>query len=343
MQFDSPVFLWLSPLALLVAWWWVRRPRPAIRFSDTGLFAGARSRRVRLATWGGAALRGLVCLLLILACAGPRKPDLRTRIPVEGIAIEMVVDVSGSMADRDFVWAADSPLISRLDAARRAIRLFVEGGQAPDGATFEPRPSDPIGLVELSAVPESTCPLTLNHSVLLRKVNELAPREGIQAGTNIGDAIAEAVIRLDATGGRNRKVIVLLSDGQHVQARDGPDAMHRPRAAAQLAANLGFPIYTIDCGGVLPATAGPEALAEREAGRETMRAVAAMTGGRSFTANNGTEFLDAYRDISRIEKSTIESFQYRRYFECYWWCTAAAIVLLFMAHVLDRTWWRVVP
>jgi Ca-activated chloride channel family protein len=343
MSFANPEFLWLTPLAAFAAWWWARRPRPAIRFSDVSLFAGRPGGRAWRAVWGGAALRGLACLAIIAAAAGPRWPDLKTRIPANGIAIEMIIDVSGSMGDADFVWSAGSPLISRLEAAQRAFKLFVDGGEGPDGTTFEPRPSDSIGLVELAAVPESTCPLTLNHSVLLQRVSELKPKADLNAGTNIGDAIAEALIRLENSTGNKRKVIVLLSDGQHVQSRDGPDAMHRPREAAQLAANLKYPVYTIDCGGVLPSSAGPEANAEREAGKETMLTIAAMTNGRAFTATSGAEFLAACKEIGQLEKSTVESFQYRRYFEFYPVCAAAAIALLFAAHVLDRTRWRVSP
>ena len=165
----------------------------------------------------------------------------------------------------------------------------------------------------------------------------------MNAGTNIGDAIAEALIRLTKTTGNHRKVMVLLSDGEHIQSKDGPDAMLRPREAAQLAANLKIPIYAIDCGGILPASATPDAIAEREAGKETMQTLAAMTNGRSFSANSGSEFLGAYKEISQIEKSTVESFQYRRYFEYYPWFAAAALVLLFIAHALDRTRWRIVP
>jgi Ca-activated chloride channel family protein len=343
MSFAHVEFLWLAPLAVVVTWWWARRPRAAVRFSDISLFGGVRGGRARRALWGGALLRGLACLAIVLACAGPRLPDLKTRIPAHGIAIEMIVDVSGSMADQDFVWSQGAPLISRLDAARKSFKLFVEGGESPDGTTFEPRPSDSIGLVELAVVPESTCPLTLNHSVLLQKVDELKPKADLSAGTNIGDAIAEAVIRLDATKANRRKIIVLLSDGQHIQSKEGPDAMHKPREAAQLAANLKYPIYTIDCGGILPATAGPEAVAERDAGRDTMMAIASLTNGRAFTANNGADFLAACKEISQLEKDTTFSFQYRRYFEYYPWCAFAAIVLLLTAHVLDRTRWRVVP
>jgi Ca-activated chloride channel family protein len=343
MEFSNPECLWLTPLAAIVAWWWIRRPRAAIRFSDISLFAGSRGGRARRAVWGGVALRGLACLAMVLAFAGPRKPDLKTRIPANGIAIEMIVDVSGSMADQDFVWMANSPLISRLEAARRAFKLFVEGGETPDGTTFEPRPSDSIGLVELAAVPESICPLTLNHSVLLQKVNELKPKADLSAGTNIGDAIAEAVIRLDAAKANKRRIIVLLSDGQHIQTKEGPDAMHKPREAAQLAANLKFPIYTIDCGGILPPNATPDAKTEREEGQETMKAIASMTNGRAFSANSGAEFLAACKEIGQLEKDTVVSFQYRRYFEFFSWFSGAAIVLMLTTHVLERTRWRTVP
>src|SRR5579884_3262705 len=77
-EFSHPEFLWLAPAAVLVAWWWARRRRPALRFADVRLFAGLPAGRARRARWGGAILRGLAALALVVACAGPRKPDLRT-------------------------------------------------------------------------------------------------------------------------------------------------------------------------------------------------------------------------------------------------------------------------
>src|SRR3954471_10784407 len=75
LSFTNPEFLWLAPLAPVVAWWWLRRSRPAMRFSDVAPFAGHVGGRASVAMWGGATLRGLACLCLILACAGPRRPD----------------------------------------------------------------------------------------------------------------------------------------------------------------------------------------------------------------------------------------------------------------------------
>jgi Ca-activated chloride channel family protein len=263
-------------------------------------------------------------------------------LPADAITIEMLLDVSNSM-DAKVPWAVGLPPITRLEAVQRAFRLFVMGGEAPDGTKFEPRPSDQIGLIAFAAVPQTKCPPTLNHSVLMTAMEELKPKIGIDAGTNIGDAIALAVIRLDATGGSKTKVIILLSDGEHIQSKDGSDAMHRPREAAQLAANLGFKIYTIDAGGILPSTATPDELAEREAGRQNLKDVAEMTGGRSFEATNGAGMLAAYKEIDMLERAKVESYQYRRYFEFYWWCAAFAIASLFSVHLLERTRWRVVP
>jgi Ca-activated chloride channel homolog len=343
MRFTSPEFLWLTPVALAVAWWWARRPRAAIRFSDIGFFDGPRGGRAWRAVWGGAALRGVACLALVLACAGPRRPDEQTRLPAEAIAIMMVVDVSGSMNTK-VAWAAGEPAITRLEAAQRAFKLFVFGGDAPDGSKFEPRPSDQIGLVSFAAIPEVACPLTLNHSSgLLKKLEELKPKGGPDAGTNVGDAIALATIHLDSAAGAKRKLIILLSDGEHVQSKEGKDAELRPGTAAQLAANLKFPIYAIDAGGDLPPSTGEEELRTREEGRQTLRDVAQRTSGKYFAANDGSGLLAACKEIEALERTPVETYQYRRYYEYYAWLAGAAVVLLLSAHVLDRTLWRVVP
>ena len=351
MSFTNAGFLWLSPLAVLVAWWWLRRPRPALRFSDVSAFGRGSGRRATLAEWIGAALRGLACLLLIVACAGPRTPDLKTRLPAEGIAMMMAMDVSGSMGAADVFWIPDAPPVSRLEAAQRSFKLFVGGGEAPDGTTFEARSGDTVGLVTFAAVPQTVCPLTLNHSVLFKVVDELRPRSGVDAGTNIGDSLVEGIARLDAVASRKRaKVLILLSDGEHnIFKEDVPNAKKagidrtmRPREAAQLAANLGIRIYTIDTGGDVPPNAPADAAKQRLDGRAALRAVAEMTGGKSFAATSGPELLAAYREISTLEKSEEAAPIYRRYYEYYSLCAGLALVLLLAAHALDRTLWRVV-
>ena len=350
-SFANAEFLWLLPLAPVVAWWWRRQRRPALRVSDTGGFGPRVGRRASLARWGGPALRGLACLCLVVASAGPRHPDTKTRLPAEGIAIVMALDVSGSMGTADVTWTPNSPPVSRLEAARRAQKLFVAGGGAPDGTTFESRPGDSVGLVVFAAVPQTVCPLTLNHSVLFKVADGLEPKGGIDAGTNIGDALAEAILRLDAVKNPNKaRVLILLSDGEHnVFKEDVPNAKRpgidrtlKPREAAQLAANLNVKVYTIDAGGDPPPDASPDAVAQRAAGRQALKDVADMTKGQSFRATSGPDLLAAYREISLLEKGPEKAPIYRRYFEDYVWFAAAALVFLALAHILDRTFWRTV-
>ena len=137
MSFANPEFLLLLPLAALVAWRFARYRHPALRFSDPSRFAGHRGWRAAAAERLSVGLRALACLLLVVACSGPRVPDTTTPIPAEGIAVMMALDVSGSMDAEDVPWTAGSPPVSRLEAARRAFKLFVLGGDAPDGTKFQ--------------------------------------------------------------------------------------------------------------------------------------------------------------------------------------------------------------
>ena len=66
-----------------------------------------------------------------------------------------------------------------------------------------------------------------------------------ESETNISDAVALGLARLRAAGAR-RKVLVLLTDGEHNVST--PRSGWSPRQAAQIAASLDVPIYTIDAG-----------------------------------------------------------------------------------------------
>src|SRR6516165_9064480 len=111
-QFTHPWFLLFASPVPALAWLWLRRRRGALRYPSTAILAELPPGRSRLARWGGAASRALALSLLAVALAGPRWPDLRSRLSTEGIAIAMVVDVSGSMAEPDYEWRGRR--ISRL-------------------------------------------------------------------------------------------------------------------------------------------------------------------------------------------------------------------------------------
>jgi Ca-activated chloride channel family protein len=339
--FEYPWLLLFTPLAPLLAWWLCRRRRPALRYSDTAVLDGLPGGGAMLAWWGAAALRGLAVLLTVLAAANPRVPDLRTPLPVEGIAIVLVLDVSGSMNTPDFDPDATPP-VTRLDAAKAAVRQFVSGGDT-GGVRFDGRPNDQIGLVTFAAVADTACPLTLNHPVLLTVLDEQRAKSGIDAGTNVGDALGEGLVRmnqLDKANDKRRRVLVLLSDGEHNVV--GEDKL-RPLQAAQLAAKLGgIPIYTIDCGG--DGSAGDaEERKQRADGRAVLEQVADLTGGKAFVATDAAEMKEVFAQIDQLEKAPAVKFVYRRYRPFGPWCAVAAAAVVLWIGLLERTRWSRLP
>jgi Ca-activated chloride channel family protein len=348
-SFSHPSYLLLLPAVPLLVWWWLRRRGNSLRYSGTELLAGLPPGRRRRARWFGTLFRAIALVLLILALAGPRWPDLGTRIPTEGIAIQMVVDISGSMAERDYRW--EGKPISRLDAAKNAFQLFVDGGDGPGGSHLEGRKSDLIGLITFARWPESLCPLTLSHSVLLRMLKAEKPRTiPTESETNIGDAIGWGLHRLEGAK-VHRKIMVLLTDGEH----NVPPPALTPRQAAQLAANQGIPIYAIDAGGETTGKEQPKSginteendsssrMKIRASAERTLAAVAEITGGRYFKARDTESLLDVCRKIDQLERQEFQSFQYQRYFEGYPWFGLASLVCLSLFQALERTFWLKVP
>ncbi|MBL8792782.1 MAG: VWA domain-containing protein, partial [Planctomycetia bacterium] len=309
-SFAYPWFLLLLPLVPLIVWRWVTRPRPAIRHSSTDLLVKLPGGRERWVQRVGIIVRSAVLTLLVLGLGGPRWPDQSTRIPTEGIAIAMLVDVSGSMAEDDFDW--NEQPITRLEAVKRAFKLFVQGGEGPDGETLEGRPGDLISLIAFATRPETLCPLTLSHRVPVQQLEKLEPR-GVpgESETNISDAIVEGLHRLNQAGDK-RKVIVLLSDGD--QTVSDPRSRYTPRQAAQLAGSLGIPIYAIDAGGAKASqseAAPPGAPVGQEVGLQKLREIARITNGECFPAHDTASLLAVCRKIDALERARIESYQYR--------------------------------
>lgn len=283
----------------------------------------------------GVWLRGAALALLIVALAGPRWPDATTRIATHGIAIAMVVDVSGSMAHQDYLWQG-AP-ISRLDAVKKAFRLVVEGGMGPGGEQLQGRPDDLIELVAFAVRPDTVCPLTLNHDVLLKVLDAQEPRTlTTEATTNTGDAIAWAVESLQRARVK-RKVLVLLSDGEH----NVPPPALKPRQAAQLAGNLGIPIYAIHAGNETAEDGKPSEEAVRA--KKSLEDVARITGGKYFQASDSKALLKTCAEIDRLERQDIPSFHYRLYYEGFAWFALASLAGWLAVHVLESTMWRRAP
>src|SRR4051812_42815419 len=87
-----------------LAWRYMQGSHGAWQYSDRRLLPSRLGKRGQRARLGGLLLRASGLLLAVLALAGPRWPDPGSRIPTDGISIAMVVDVSVSMGQDDFLW-----------------------------------------------------------------------------------------------------------------------------------------------------------------------------------------------------------------------------------------------
>lgn len=345
--FEHPWYLFLLLLVPLVMWRWLRRSRPALRYSDTALLGSLPPGRSRLAYWGGALLRAVALVALVVGLSGLRWPDPERgqRFSTEGITIELIVDVSGSMAETDFDWQGER--ISRLEAVRRAFRLFVAGGEGPDGQRLDGRPDDLIGLVTFARRPDPGCPPTLSHSVLLKLLESAKPIGDPEEGrTNITDAVIMGLNRLQHAPTK-RKVMVLLSDGEdNVKGNTASKEVDTPKKAAVLANSLHIPIYAIDAGGDGGSPLEPaavEAGIKREDGIKTLKDLAKITGGQYFQARDTKSLLDVCSQIDRLERAEIQSFQRHHFFHAFPWLGLLAFSLFVGVNALEMTVWQRLP
>ncbi len=334
MRLDDPWAMLLLLVVPLLARLRRHGAEAALRYPALGVVAAAsgpgRRGRVRW-RWVLPALRvgGVVCL--VVALARPQGGIASSRVVTEGIDVMLVVDVSSSMLAEDFT--RGGARANRLEAVKSVLAEFVDGRGT----------GDRIGLVLFAGRPYTQCPLTLDHG-WLRANLERAAVGMIEDGTAIGSALAAAVHRLEASDAES-KIVILLTDGQNNAGKV------RPTAAAEATKALGYPVYTIGAGtkGVAPYPAR-DLFGNRvyrpvpvDIDEETLRAIAAITGGRYFRATDTDSLAQIYAEIDTLETSPHAGLQYQEYRELYAWLLVLGIVLLVTEMILGRTLLRVLP
>ncbi len=267
----------------------------------------------------------------VVALARPQLSNAFTRVESSGIDIMIVLDVSRSMLAEDYR-GEDGRRANRINTVKKITRQFIEL-----------RPADRIGLSAFAGRPYLVSPLTLDHGWLLQQLDRL--RIGlVEDGTAIGSALASAASRLKDSQAKSR-IIVLLSDGGNNAGRVAP------ATAAEAAAALGLKVYTIGAGSQGPAPYPvTDALGrtvyttiEADLDEDTMKKIAAISGGRYFAARDTRSLKEIFDTIDQLEKSKIEVTQFREYRDLYAWPLALGIALLGTHLALAQTVWRRSP
>jgi Ca-activated chloride channel family protein len=273
-------------------------------------------------------LRLLTIALAVIALARPQIVSARETITGEGVEIALALDISGSMASLDF-----QPK-NRLEAAKQVIGDFIAE-----------RPYDKIGLVIFASEAFSQSPLTLDHNMVSRSLDqaELATELEIDDGTAIGLGIANAANML-VNSDAESKVIVLLTDGVNNAGQIDP------LTAAEAAKVLGIKVYTIGAArpGQVPVPVqglfGDQIVYQESAlDEETLRQVADITGGQYFRAEDTAGLMAIYDEINSLEKSQVEIQVYNQYYELFGWLLVPALIIFVLELALRNTTLRKVP
>jgi Ca-activated chloride channel family protein len=328
-KFASPIFLILLGLVPLYLFWYFRRTKgrgASIRYSDLNLVRKARPSATLKMRHGLAILRAVGLSLLIVGLARPQSGRKSIDVETEGVDIMLVLDISGSMRAEDF-----KPQ-NRLHAAKEVIRDFIAD-----------RTSDRIGLVVFSRQSFTQCPLTLDYGVLLSFLEQV-DFGMIEDGTAIGLSIANAVDRLKDSKAKS-KVAILLTDGVNNAGEIDP------LTAAELAKTFGVKIYTIGAGkpGVALYPVDDPLFGRRyvplqvQLDEETLKEIAARTGGRYFRAKDTEGLKRIYEEISALEKTEIKVKEYMQYSELFGYFAIYGFVFLAIELILANTKFRRIP
>jgi Ca-activated chloride channel family protein len=284
-HFETPWLAVVAPFAgaaLLGALRWTEARR------RRGLAAFAAERLLARLTAGYSAARrrtkdvalAVASALLIGALAGPRWGREIAEAKAAAEDVVFVLDVSKSMLVADM-----RP--NRLARAKASIANFIRR-----------KGTGSVGLVAFSGSGFLQCPLTRDYDAFFRTLEETDTSSIQVPGTDLGRALAEA--ELAFAPNRNRKLVIILTDGEDLEA-GGVDT-------AKKLARQGLVVHTVGVGTPAGGTitiindvgaadtlksGGEEVLSRLD--EDTLTKVAEATNGRYVRLGQAGEGMEALR------------------------------------------------
>lgn len=198
LSFDHPKMLqmlWALPvLAAFYIWAFAKKRQAMECFATLNLLSTLVPSVSVVRRHVKAALTLAAAGTLVIAMAGPRWGTLYEDVPLRGIDIMFVLDVSNSMLAEDVV-------PNRLQRAKLDIQEMLEV-----------LPGDRVGLVTFAGTSTLTCPLTINYGSFGLALEAVDTRSTPRGGTNIGDAVRHAADSLSDKV-MDHKAIIVITDG----------------------------------------------------------------------------------------------------------------------------------
>ncbi len=321
MNFQNPSllhWLWLTPIiAGALHLLYQRREKITARFIQLKLI----NPQARQSALGQARIKASLItvfyVLAIVALARPQWGYELQEVKRQGLDILIAVDVSKSMLTKDV-----AP--NRLERTKLAIKDLVKKLKG-----------DRVGLIAFAGQAFLVCPLTIDYNGFLLSLNDLTVDSIPRGGTNLSNAIEEA-IKGYGDKGQVHKTVVLVTDGE--------DQEGNVLKAAHKAKEKSVRIYTVGIGTaegdlVQVSTDGGKKQFLKDADgnyiksrlNENLLQQIAYTTSGAYVRSSGAQFGLDYlyeKQLSAIEKHEIENKMEKKYFERFQWFLALALLLL---------------
>lgn len=321
MQWQQPyVLFWLVPFIVLVAWyrWYYYRPIH-YRYSLVRAMVYDNVQSSHLYTYFFFIIRVIVLSMIALLIAMPRLVDIDSKIPIEGIDIVLVLDVSGSMNNQD----DESDVRTRVDVAKEEAIRFIEK-----------RNNDAIGLVLFANDALSRMPLTMDKQLLKEVIGDLNIGFINPNGTLLFTGVVTAANRLKHSKAKS-KIMILLTDGEPT------DGDMSPQVTMDIVKQLGIKIYTIGIGSDQPRyIQHPLGLIPIPGvNKEVLSYLAKQTDGQFFLAKHPQDMRRIYDTIDQLEKSEQEMPLFNRWYDLAFSVIWVILALLFVELCISTFVW----
>ena len=317
---QTHMIMWLWSLigfSIFLLWAYKRRKKMLVDFAQDSLLKEIAAhfdiKKVRMKN----IVLISVVFLSALALMRPQWGFQWQEVKRQGIDILVVIDTSKSMLTQDV-----KP--NRLERTKFAVQDLLKKLKG-----------DRIGLIAFSGDSFLICPLTVDYGGFLINLNDLDAETVPRGGTNIGNAIQEAIKDYDATSSQYKAVIV-ITDGDNLEGD--------PISAAKEAKEKGIKIYCVGIGSAegeliqIPNSQGELVFLKDHEGNfvksrlneKLLQEISLITGGVYVKASGGQFGLDLIydRELSKFQKREIEAKMEKKYFERFQIPLGLAVLLL---------------
>lgn len=263
------------------------------------------------------AVRFLMLAIVAIAIGKLQLVDVRSKVPIQGIDIVLVLDVSGSMQFQDY----EDDTRSRFDVAKAEAIHFIKK-----------RYHDALGLVLFGKDTVSRCPITSDKQLLEEIVRDLSLGVIDSDGTMLITGMVTAANRLKHSAAKS-KIMILLTDGSPSEGDIDVSV------GIDIAKKLGIKVYTIGIGSeeeqlFMHPLYG--FITKPKVNKQLLTAIANATGGHYFMAASAGDMRRVYDTIDTLEKTDHEVPVFSIYYDLFFTCIMS-ITILFLCELLLST------